>query len=75
MSDGTFYSFAVSTGYAIATELGITVSGGGAAIFVYRNNSWRGFAIAIPITSFGNMHIGRISAENTLKWVKYATES
>lgn len=74
MDDNTFFAFSVSKGYAIATELGITGDNGGAAIFVCRNNSWRGFAIAIPISSFGNLQVGYIYMENTIKWAKYAKE-
>lgn len=75
MSDGTFYSFHASVGSAIATELGITTNGGGVAIFMYRGNSWRGFALAVPISSFGDLKIGRIYNENTLMWKEYAAKN
>lgn len=75
MTDDTFFAFFVATGHTIADELGITGSGGGASIFIFRGNSWRGFALAVPLYSFGNLQVGHIYTENTIKWAKYAKES
>lgn len=68
----SLYFFFSNGGQGISTELGFTDVNNALCGFIYKNSGWRGCGILVPMTGVDtdyNMFVGRLNAENQLKWV------
>lgn len=68
----SLYFFLSNGGQGISTELGFTDVNNALCGFIYKNSGWRGCGILVPMTGVAtdyNMFVGRLNAENQLKWV------
>lgn len=68
----TLYFFHCSGTKGIAAELGFSDVNNALCGFIYKASTWRGCGILIPMTGVVtdyNIFVGRLEAENKLKWV------
>lgn len=68
----SLYFFFSNGGQGISTELGFTDVNNALCGFIYKKSGWRGCGILVPMTGVDtdyNMFVGRLNAENQLKWV------
>lgn len=68
----TLYFFHCPGTKGIAAELGFSDVNNALCGFIYKASTWRGCGILIPMTGVVtdyNIFVGRLEAENKLKWV------